>query len=375
MIGKMSSRGRRRQRRKREFEHTVHALPGTVKAVPDSPLPAIKLLGYGVSGFEEREIANPAEIESFRSKYPVIWVDIDGLGDASIILEIGKMFGLHELALEDSVNLRQRAKVEAYDNQLFAVMRMATIEDDHPLLEQLSLFLGHGFLVSLQEGKTGDVLEPVRERLRKGIGVIRSEGADYLLYSIVDAVIDGYFPVVEALGENLEVLEDKILEGADRYTPSLVLEMKRSVLSVRRAIWPARDAVNILVRDETDLIAPKTRMYFRDCHDHALRIFDLVENQRELCSDLMDLHLSSINNRMSEVMKVLTVITLLFMPATLIAGIYGMNFDTKYPLNMPELKFPYGYFLALAMMAVTALCFYGYANKKGWIADENKKGS
>jgi magnesium transporter len=367
----MSNSGRRRRKRKtREFMHAVNVLPGTVSAPPNGRKPELHLFAYRPDAFEEHILNSAKDVSMYLGKWPVIWLNVEGIGDAETILDLGKIFHLHELALEDCVWVQQRSKVDEYSDHLFVVMRMANSLEGHPHLEQLSMFLGKNFVLTVQEGHAGDVLSPVRDRIRKASGTLRSEGADYLLYAIIDALIDGYFPVVESLGDELEKLEDSIIDGADRFTPARVLEMKRDVLMVRRAIWPARDAVNMLVRDDISLISHKTRVYIRDCYDHAMRIIDLVETQRELCADLMDLYMSSVSNRMNEVMKVLTVITLLFMPATLIAGIYGMNFNTQHPLNMPELNWPLGYIFALSLMIVMAGGFYRYAYLKGWTHNE-----
>jgi magnesium transporter len=364
------SRKRKRQRRLDSIDLHLHELPGTVVDVPDEPMPTIELFAYGPDHYIENTLHSVDEVKQFLGKHPVIWLNVEGLGDAKTIIQLGRIFGVHELALEDAASIHQRAKVDEYDDLLFIIVRMASSHEGHPDLEQLSMFLGPGFVITIQEGHTGDVLDPVRDRIRKGNGHLRIEQADYLMYAILDTVIDGYFPVVESLGDELEKLEDSILEGPDRYTPARVLEMKRDILGVRRAIWPARDVVNILARDEVNLVSQKTRVYLRDCYDHAMRIIDLLETQREMCSDLMDLYLSSVSNRMNEVMKALTVITLLFMPPTLIAGIYGMNFNTKYPLNMPELNWTAGYPFALTLMVVTALCFVRYAYTKGWTRNE-----
>jgi magnesium transporter len=211
----------------------------------------------------------------------------------------------------------------------------------------------------------------VRERIRKAQGQIRTQGTDWLMYSMIDAVVDGYFPVLEKLGEALEQLEDDILEKFDRSTPARILELKREILGVRRGIWPAREAINTLIRNDNPQITDHTKVYLRDCYDHVVRIIDLVETQREMCSDLMDLYLSSASNRMNEVMKVLTMITLLFMPPTLVAGIYGMNFDTNVSRwNMPELDWHYGYFFALALMAGSMIIVYGLVQWRGWLQDD-----
>lgn len=367
----MSRNRRKRKNLKLDFALNMHTPAGTVVAIPDASKPELTIFAYGPTAFEEATLKQASEVQSYIGKWPVIWVNLEGLGDAATILELGRIFSLHELALEDSVSVQQRAKVDEYGDQLFLVLRMLSADSGHPVGEQLSLFLGKGFVVTIQEGKLGDPLDPLRERIRKGNKLLRTEHSDYLMYAILDAVVDGYFPVLERLGDQLEQLEDDVLDSTDRYTPARVLEMKRDVLMVRRAIWPTRDAISILIRDDEDgLVSHKSRIYMRDCYDHAMRIMDLIETQREMCSDLMDLYLSSVSTRMNEVMKVLTIITLLFMPATLIAGIYGMNFNTKFPLNMPELNWVFGYPFALSLMAISAGLFFRYSHSKGWTRND-----
>jgi magnesium transporter len=347
--------------------------PGTVTGAGSAHKGNIELIAYGPQDFDEESLETVAELKKRTDKYPVRWVNIDGTGDVSEVQALGKMFNLHELAVEDIVNLHQRAKVDEYNNHLFIVLRMAEgWTDGHLNQEQLCIVLGEDFVLTFQEKPGGDCLDSVRERIRKAHGNIRNGGPDYLMYSIVDAVVDGYFPVLETIGEKLEELEDSILERYDKWIPARILELKREVLNVRRGAWPAREALNILIRDEYPHISANTKLYLRDCYDHLVRIIDLVETQRELCSDMMDLYLSSASNRMNEVMKVLTMITLLFMPPTLVAGIYGMNFNTQVSRwNMPELNWPFGYVFALTTMVVSALGVYSIAKGRGWLRNED----
>ena len=301
----------------------------------------------------------------------IVWMNIDGCQTTEMLQEIGRVLGLHELALEDVSNSHQRAKVDDYDDYMYIVMRM--VDQSHfPNTEQLSIFLGKNYVLTIQEHEGGDCLEHVRERLRRRLGDIRKRGADYLVYAIIDAVVDGYFPVIESLGERIEELEDQILEAEQMKSgPARIHEIKRETTTIRRAVWPLRDAINILCRDTHPLITDHTRIYYRDCHDHAIRIIDLVETYRELSHDLMDIYLSTVNNRMNEIMKVLTIITSLFIPPTLIAGIYGMNFETNCsPWNMPELKWYLGYPLSLLLMVVLSCSLTYYLHRKGWLFPE-----
>lgn len=346
--------------------------PGTLNVDPESPQPEIRLVAYGPNDFTEVKIHHPAEIRNHLGRWPVCWVNVDGLGDAATIRELGDIFHLHPLALEDVVNLHQRAKVEQYGDQAFIVAHMAIV-NDHLETEQISLFLGSNFVLTFQERPGWDCLEPVRDRIRKQLTHVRSAGPGYLAYALLDAVIDQYFPVLEAYGERLEYLEDRIVELPNRSVVADVHQLKRELLHVRRLIWPQREALNSLVRDRMPHIDEETRLYLRDCYDHAVRIIDLVETHREVCSDLMDLYLSSVSNRMNEVMKVLTVISTLFIPLTFIVGIYGMNFNAQESMwNMPELNWPFGYPLVMAIMFVISIGQLIFFRRKGWIGQGAK---
>ncbi|MGE3107046.1 MAG: magnesium/cobalt transporter CorA [Phycisphaerales bacterium] len=360
------------RRRKLRFRRRVPpgAPPGTLVADPTAAKPVIRLMAYSAERCEEATINDPAEIAPFLGKWPVVWVNIDGLGDAPVISKIGEVFGLHRLALEDVLNTHQRSKVEAYGDHLYIVCR--EIEDAHSLaLDQISLFLGRGFVVTFQE-RRGDCLDGVRERIR-GTERFRALGSDYLVYALLDAVIDCYFPALETLGERLEALEEHVV-----LTPSddMVHEihcMKRELLQVRRAIWPLRDAVNSLLRDASPLIRDETRIYLRDCHDHVIQLIDMLETYRELGSDLMDIYLSSLSNRLNAVMKVLTIIATIFMPLSFLASLYGMNFDRSHPLNMPELGWRYGYVAVLGVMAMSTIGMLIYFKRKGWMGGERTR--
>jgi magnesium transporter len=371
----MSSKYRKRRRKKLTLRQpdVSQTMPGTTSGAGSGHSGKLELIAYGPHDFTQETLNSAADLTQHVDKnLPVTWVNLDGTGDVATVEAIGRMFNLHELAVEDIVNLHQRAKVEEYNNHLFIVLRMAQYRDHHIQQEQLCIVLGENFVLTFQEAPDGDCLDDVRERIRKAHGHIRNSGPDYLMYSIVDAVVDGYFPILEGLGDSLEELEDAILEKYDKWIPARVLELKRDVLTVRRAVWPAREALNVLIRDDLPHVSANTKVYLRDCYDHVVRIIDLVETQRELCSDLMDLFLSSMSNRMNEVMKVLTTITLLFMPPTLVAGVYGMNFNTQLsPWNMPELNWYYGYAWALGLMLVSAVAVFSWAKARGWLRSDD----
>jgi len=333
----------------------------------------VSVTHYSPNHFEEREYAEIEAVDSLRSPDCVTWIDLRGIGDIDLLRRLGVMLDLHPLALEDVLNTTQRPKLEAFDDCLFLVCHMiyfdGTNEDRNYLVsEQVSMFLGADFVLTIQEEPTGDVFEPVRERLRQGRGFARKMGSDYLVYALMDAIIDHAYPVLETLGEGLEQIEEEIEERPERRHLSLLQEYKRMIMQLRRATWPCREILNSLMRDEYPLIHKKTKVFLRDCYDHAVQIIELTENYRELASDLTELWMSGVGMRTNEVMRVLTVISSIFIPLTFIAGVYGMNFNPdKSPFNMPELDWYYGYPLCLLLMALIATGMIGYFKWKKWL--------
>jgi magnesium transporter len=326
----------------------------------------IEVIAYGPDQWFERQIHNLEELARLREQHPVVWVNVNGLGDAVTIQKLGEMFGLHRLALEDVVNVHQRAKVEQYGDHLFIVVR--TVESQVPIgTEQISMFLGRNYVLTFQE-RPGDDWNPVRERLRQKRGRIRMSGADYLAYALIDAVIDSYFPVLDALGDQVEQLDDELSRNPRQPMMGRVHDIRVSLHLLRRSIWPHREALSALTREHLELITDETRIHLRDCYDHAIQIMDLVENDRDLCSDLRDFYLTAVNNRMNEIMKVLTVIATLFMPLSFIAGVWGMNFDPDTsPWNMPELRWWYGYPMAWGVMLAVAAVMMYFFYRRGWM--------
>jgi magnesium transporter len=286
---------------------------------------------------------------------------VDGLGDADTVRKIGETFGLHPLALEDVINVHQRPKVEPYEKYLFIVMQML-LAGEKLDTEQLSLFLGGNFVLTFQEQPGGDCFAPIRDRIRKNHGTMRAAGPDYLAYSLLDAVVDYYFPVLERSGERLETVEQEVVTQPGRETVARIHEIKRDLLLLRRAVWPMREALNSLLREDTPFITRETRTYLRDCYDHSVRIIDILETDRETAFGLLETYLSSVSNRMNEVIKVLTIIATIFMPLTFIAGVYGMNFT-----HLPELNWPWGYPLVLGLMAVIAAGMLLYFRRRRWL--------
>ncbi len=349
--------------------------PGTLTVDPEAPKPVIRVMAYGPDSYMEVEITDPTRLTDYLDKHRVTWVDIDGLGDEATLRKVGQLFEIHPLALEDVVNVHQRPKIEEYFGHLFLVCRQISLVregegnhiSEHVETEQLSLFLGTGFLLTFQE-RPGDCLDPVRERIRTTKGRVRTQGVDYLAYALIDATIDHVFPVLERFGEWLEALEDEVLAKPTRATMARIHDVKRELLVVRRAMWPLREVLNTLIREEAGPFSADTRLYLRDAYDHVIQVIDVVETYRELASGLIELYMSSVSNRMNDVMKMLTIISTIFIPLTFIVGVYGMNFEPSAgPWSMPELKWQYGYVVTLGGMGFIAALMVYYFVRKGWL--------
>lgn len=340
--------------------------PGTLIIDPSWPKPVIQVMAYGPDQYLEKRIEDVRELDGLIGKYRVLWINVDGLGDEAAIRHLGQLFKLHPLALEDVVSLRQRSKVDDYETNLYTAMKMLTLQDGKLFPEQISFFLGKDFVLTFQETE-GDCLDPVRERIRKKGGMVCNMNADYLLYSLIDAIIDAYFPLLETYDSRLDDMEEIIMDRPDSSSVSMLFSVKRDLMTLRRTLWPVREMAGALVHSTSPLILPATRVYLRDCQDHAIRLLDLAETCRELDSSMMDFYLSTVSNRMNEIMKVLTIISTIFIPLTFISGVYGMNFK-----HMPELESPYGYFIVLGVMATLGLGMFSLFIYKGWLTPKKK---
>jgi magnesium transporter len=342
--------------------------PGTLRIEADATPTQLVLIDYCTTHSTRIPLARPEDCIPYLDSESVSWIDVHGLGDEEVLMGLGEVFQLHPLMLEDVVNVPQRPKVEDYGDQLLIIARMVMIKPgDGFISEQVSLILGKHYLTTVQEEPERDCFGPVRHRIKNGKGIIRKQGPDYLAYALLDAVIDGFFPVLETYGERIEALENEVVMAPSRQTLEKIHLIRRELLDLRRAIWPQRDAITALMRDGSPLISQEVSVYLRDCYDHTIQVLDMVETYRELASSLMDVYLSSISNKMNEVMKVLTVISTVFIPLTFVAGIYGMNFNPdKSPLNMPELNWYWGYVLCWAVMLTIAAGLIYYFWRKGW---------
>jgi magnesium transporter len=323
----------------------------------------LHLIRYGPDGIEERDIASPVECLPSNDHGTVTWLDITGIHDAELLSQVGRLTGMHPLLLEDVMSTRQRPKQEEYEQHHFLVLRMLRFDSERNEVseEQISVVVGTNYVISFQEAE-GDVWEPVRERLRAGKGLIRNRGPDYLAYTLLDSVVDGYFGVVESIGDQLELLESEVMQEPTRATITRIYQLKGELLIARKAVWPLRDLFNSLVRDESRLFTDSTKLFLRDAYDHSVQVIDSVETMRDLSASLVDLYLSSVSNRMNEVMKVLTLIATIFIPLTFIVGVYGMNFDF-----MPELHWRWSYPVIWGVMIVLGMLLMLYFRKRRWL--------
>lgn len=340
---------------------TVGAAPGTLVLPEDSPAPKIRLTRYSATSHDEREIANAGEISRWLTGTDTVWIDVQGLGDEEVLLELAEIFGLHPLALEDIVHVPQRPKTQAYDKHQLLFTRMLTGGHDGEVgLEQISIVIAKNYVVTFQE-RPGDVLNSVRRRLSTDSNKLRQSGADFLAYSILDTIVDAYFPVIERLGDCIAELEDDVFDGSNDNVLQELSELRSTLLTVRRSVWPLRDAVNQLVRDDAECFGPEVRVFLRDVYDHCVNASDMVEAYRELGTSLMNSYLSVVSNRMNEVMKVLTVMSSIFIPLTFLSGLYGMNF-----VWMPERDWKWSYPILLAFMFIISMVLLLYFKRRGW---------
>ncbi len=323
----------------------------------------ITIFDYDEKNFEEKEVKTVEECFSFKDKATVTWINVDGVHDSEVISKIGGHFGIHPLILEDIMNTAQRPKLEDMCDYIFIVLRMLNYEGKKKavLSEQISLIVGPNFVISFQE-REGDVFDPVRERIRTGKGRLRKMGPDYLAYVLIDAIVDNYFLILEKLGEQVEFLEEEIVSNPGRKTIQALHALKREMIYLRKSVWPLREVISGLERSGSSLIKESTDIFLRDVYDHTIQVIDTIETYRDMLSGMLDIYLSSVSNRMNEIMKVLTIIATIFIPLTFIVGIYGMNFE-----YMPELRWRWGYFAVLGLMVAVGVFMVLFFRKKRWL--------
>ena len=342
--------------------HPPGTAPGTLTAHETQAARPLKLrlMEYNATVLNERDEIPALECKAYLERETITWIHAHGSASPELLRELGENFGLHPLALEDVLNTGQRPKLEHYDHQLFAIMSLPAWRDEDLYTEQVSLFLGKNYLISFHNGDD-DPFEPVRKRLRGKGGRLRGRGADYLFYTLLDLIIDQGFPLLEDVGEWIEDLEDELLGAPSREILAQIHQLKRDLLLLRRMLWPQREVVNQLLREDQSLIEESTQPYLRDCYDHTIQIMDLFETYRDMTAGMMDVYLSSVSNRLNEVMRVLTVIATIFIPPTFIVGVYGMNF-----INMPELHWRYGYIASWLVIVAMIGGMLLYFKSKRW---------
>jgi magnesium transporter len=350
---------------RRHMTKKVGLPPGSLLYVGDGgPAPTtVSLIDYTEEQVMEREGVTWEECRSLRESPSITWFNISGLSDVETVHRLGEVFGLHPLVMEDILHIGQRPKLELYDDYLYMVVKMIYRGEGRNDIayEQLSLVLGKNYVLSFQE-REGDVFQSIRERIRTGKGRLRRSGADYLVYSILDSVVDNYFPALEKVGDLVEDVEERLSGDPDEDVLADIYRLKREVLFLRKSIWPIREVVAALMRQETESVSATTITYLRDVYDHSIQVMDVVETYSDMLSELLDVYMSTVSNRMNEIMKILTIIATIFIPLTFIVGVYGMNF-----VHMPELTNELAYPAVLLVMTAISALMIIYFRRKGWL--------
>jgi magnesium transporter len=346
----------------------IGARPGTLAVDAEAPKPKLWAVTFGPSELASRELAATDALPSSPSAGSVTWVDLRGLGDEALLRRIADHYAIHPLVREDLVHVPHRPAVEVRDDFQLVIARSLKVDPDGRLdVSQVGILIRSGLVLTFQEGSE-DLLAPVRRRLEESVGPIRSSGADYLGYCILDTVVDGYYPVIEAFGAKIENLEDEVLESTDESTLVRLNRMRKHLLQLRRAVWPLRDGLNTLLHCSGPFIGEATLEYFRDAKDHCVQVADVTEMYRDFLNGLFDTHLAVSGNKANEIMKVLTMMASIFIPLSFMAGVYGMNFE-----NMPELHARWSYPILLAVMLSTAIAMLFYYRSKGWLGGERRR--
>jgi magnesium transporter len=346
--------------------------PGTAIHIGEVKTDRVRIgvIDYNQERVESRQVEDIREcLLPAARKDTVTWINVDGLHQVEVLEKVGQCFQLHPLTVEDILNTNQRPKLDIYDDYIYLVVRMPWLDQEQGGIsfEQVSFIVSGNLLITFQE-RAGDTFDPVRNRISKGMGRIRKMGTDFLLYSLVDSVIDNYFVLLESVGEEIEELELELVENPGPDTMRKINFMKREMAMMRKSVWPLREVIGGLQREDVPFIGESIRFFLKDLYDHTIQVIDVVETFRDAISGMLDIYLSSISHRLNEIMKVLTIFAALFIPLTFIAGLYGMNFNSAAsPLNMPELNWYYGYPLALGLMGLVAGGMLYFFKRKGWL--------
>ncbi|MGB3342435.1 MAG: magnesium/cobalt transporter CorA [Aequorivita sp.] len=359
----MAAKGKRKPTVKIQPRKARNLSPGTVQYVgkKSDTVTTLDIIDYSKEHYERYETHNIQEVFKYEDASHITWINVNGLSNTEDIVTLGNHFDLHPLIQEDIVTTHQRPKIEEYEGYLFLVFKMLHYnKKEHLVKEHVSMVMGKDYILTFQEAD-GDVFNDLRERLEQGKGRIRASGADYLMFAVLDAVVDNYFVVAEFLSNKIELLEDRLFDDKEENIPKEIQELKKEVLKIRKAILPLREVINRLEKIETPLIEERTNKYIRDLYDHIIQVNESIETYREMIWGLMDMYMTTISNKMNEVMKVLTIMASIFIPLTFLAGIYGMNFD-----NMPELHLKHGYFYLLGIMALVFVGMVWYFKRKKW---------
>ena len=341
--------------------------PGTLEDIPSAPEATMDCYGFDADSYEYVEPKSIGHLGAFHDEWPTIWLNVEGVGDAELLREVGEMFDFNLLQLEDVQNYPQRPKVEAYGDRLYIISLMPNPPEEELDIEHVSIFIGPDFVVTFQQ-RPGDSLDPVRNRIVNEGSRLRQSGANYLGYAILDAIVDSYFPILEKYGATLTGLEEDVVQSREREMITDIHQMKSSLFDLQRAARPQRDMIQSITRNPESLLSREDLRFFADCHDHAIQITETAESYRQMAGSLIDLYMSVSSHRMNEVMKVLTIIATVFIPLTFVVGVYGMNFDPNAsPYNMPELQWQYGYPAVMFLMMLIALALVWFFQRKGWL--------
>lgn len=340
--------------------------PGTLVHIGEKKVEKvkIKIVIYNSEKIVEKELDSIDECMLFKDQPDTnLWINVDGLDKIEVIEKIGSCFDIHPLTLEDILNTGQRPKMEDYESYVYTVLKMMILDKnkDEIIVDQISIIFGYDYIISFQE-RDVDVFNPLRKRLKNPASRLRKSGVDYLAYGLIDAVIDNYFLILEHFGNEIEEFEDQLLIRPSPETIKVIQRYRRDMITLRKSVWPLRELISGMQRIESEIIKDTTRIYLRDIYDHTIQVIDSVEDYRDILSSMVDIYLSSLSNKMNDIMKVLTVIATIFIPLTFVAGVYGMNFE-----NMPELKWRWGYPAIMLFMAILGTTMFAYFKKKKWV--------